>query len=37
MKVVKGSVVKALAGRDQDRLFVAVAVEDRCVFIADGK
>lgn len=37
MKVVKGSVVKALAGRDQDRCFVAVAAEDRCVFIADGK
>ena len=37
MKVVKGSVVKALAGRDQDRFFVAVAVEDRCVFLADGK
>lgn len=37
MNVVKGSVVKALAGRDQDRFFVAVAVEDRCVFIADGK
>ena len=37
MKVVKGSVVKSLAGRDQDRLFVAVAATDRCVFIADGK
>ena len=37
MKVVKGSVVKALAGRDQDRFFVAVAIEDRCVLIADGK
>lgn len=37
MNVVKGSVVKALAGRDQGSLFVAVAAEDRCVFIADGK
>lgn len=37
MKVVKGSVVRALAGRDQDRFFVAVAVEDRFVYIADGK
>ena len=37
MKVVKGSVVKALAGRDQDRCFVAVAAEDRFVYIADGK
>ena len=37
MKVVRGSVVKAEAGRDQDRFFVAVAVEDRFVYIADGK
>ena len=37
MKVVKGSVVKALAGRDQGRFFVAVAAEDRFVYIADGK
>ena len=37
MNVVKGSVVKALAGRDQGRFFVAVAAEDRCVYIADGK
>ena len=37
MNVVRGSVVKALAGRDRDRFFVAVAVEGRCVSIADGK
>ena len=37
MNVVMGSVVKALAGRDRDRFFVAVAVEGRCVSIADGK
>lgn len=37
MKVVKGSVVKALAGRDQGSFFVAVAAEDRFVYIADGK
>lgn len=37
MTVVKGSVVRALAGRDQDRFFVAEAVEDRFVYIADGK
>lgn len=37
MKVVNGSVVKALAGRDQGRFFVAVAAEDRFVYIADGK
>lgn len=37
MNVVKGSVVKALAGRDQGSFFVAVAAEDRFVYIADGK
>lgn len=37
VNVVKGSVVKSLAGRDQGRYFVAVAAEDRFVFIADGK
>ena len=37
MNVVRGSVVKALAGRDQGRIFVAVAAEDRFVLIADGK
>ena len=37
MNVVKGSVVRALAGRDQDSFFVAVAVEDRWVYIANGK
>lgn len=37
MSVVKGSVVKSLAGRDQGSYFVAVAVKDRFVFIADGK
>ncbi len=36
MNVVKGSVVKALAGRDQGRFFVAVAARDRFVYIADG-
>lgn len=37
MNVVKGSVVKALAGRERDRFYVAVAILDRCVQIADGK
>lgn len=37
MNVVKGSVVKALAGRDQGSFFVAVAAEDRFVYIANGK
>ncbi len=37
MNVVRGSVVKALAGRDKGCYFVAVAADDRCVYIADGK
>lgn len=37
MKVVKGSVVKSLAGRDQGSYYVAVSAEDRFVFIADGR
>ena len=37
MNIVKGSVVKSLAGRDQDRYYVAVSVEDRFILIADGK
>ena len=37
MNVVRGSVVRALAGRDRDRFFVAVAVSDRCVYLADGR
>ncbi len=37
MNIVKGSVVKSLAGRDQDRIYVAVSVEDRFILIADGK
>ncbi len=37
MNTVRGSVVKSNAGRDQGRYYVAVAAEDRFVFIADGK
>lgn len=37
MNIVKGSVVKSLAGRDQGRYYVAVATEDRLVYIADGR
>lgn len=37
MKVVKGSIVKALAGKERDRLYVACRVADRWVYIADGK
>ena len=37
MKVVKGSVVKSLAGRDRDCHYVALEVSDRCVLVSDGK
>lgn len=37
VKLVRGSVVRSLAGRDKDRLFVAEAILDRCVYVADGK
>lgn len=37
MNIQVGSVVKACAGRENDRLFVAVAVHDSFVLIADGK
>lgn len=32
-----GTVVQALSGRDKNRLFCAVAVENEYVFIVDGK
>lgn len=32
-----GSVVRALAGREKDRCFVAAAVDGGFVYIADGK
>lgn len=37
MNIVKGSVVRSLAGRDQDRYYVAVSVEDRFILVSDGK
>ncbi len=37
MNIVKGSVVRSLAGRDRDGYYVAVSVSDRLVYIADGK
>lgn len=37
MNAVRGTVVISTAGRDQGCCFVAVAVEDRFVYIADGK
>ena len=37
MEVVKGSLVKANAGRDKDSLFVAVGIDGGFVYICDGK
>ncbi|MBR1422599.1 MAG: KOW domain-containing RNA-binding protein [Ruminococcus sp.] len=37
MDIKIGSVVRALAGREKDRYFVAVDVHDGFVYIADGK
>ena len=37
MEIQKGSVVKALAGRDKGGTFIVLAVEDDHAVIADGK
>ena len=37
MEIKKGSVVKALAGREKGRYFVAVDAHDGFVYISDGK
>ena len=37
MEIVVGSLVRSLAGRDKDRLFVAAAVDGCSVYIADGR
>ena len=37
MSVNVGDVVKSIAGRDKDRLFLVCNVEDGYVFIANGK
>ncbi|MBQ7132272.1 MAG: KOW domain-containing RNA-binding protein [Oscillospiraceae bacterium] len=37
MKIEKGRVVKALAGRDSGRFFVIVDIGEKFVEIADGK
>ena len=37
MAIVKGSLVKANAGRDKDSLFVAVGIGGGFVYICDGK
>ncbi len=37
MEIVKGSLVRACAGRDKGSLFVAVGVSGGFVYICDGK
>ena len=37
MTIQKGSVVRALAGRDKDSFFVVLGVEGSYALIADGK
>ena len=37
MEIVKGSLVRARAGRDKDSLFVAVGISGGFVYICDGK
>lgn len=37
MQIVPGSIVRSGAGRDQERFYVVLAVEDGFALIADGK
>lgn len=37
MSIVKGSIVKAKAGRDKDGFFVVLATDGHFALIADGK
>lgn len=37
MSIVKGSIVKAKAGRDKDGFFVVLGLDGQFAFIADGK
>ena len=37
MSIQKGSIVRALAGRDKDGFFVVLSVEGSYALIADGK
>ncbi len=37
MEIVAGMVVKSMAGRDAGRFYVVVNVENKSVYIADGK
>ncbi len=37
MNITTGSVVRAKAGRDKDKFFIVLRVEDNYCFIADGR
>ena len=37
MDISKSDIVISLAGRDKDKLFYVMEVEDNCVLLADGK
>ncbi len=37
MNILQGSVVKSLAGHDRNSYFVAVGIEERYAYIADGR
>lgn len=37
MSIVKGSIVRARAGRDKDKFFVVLRTEEEYAYIADGK
>ena len=37
MTITKGSVVRAKAGRDKDKFFVVLRIENGFAFIADGR
>lgn len=37
MEIVKGSIVRAKAGRDKGNYFVVLSIDDTYAYIADGK
>ena len=37
MSIVKGSIVKATAGRDKDNFFIVLDTDEKFAIIADGK
>ena len=37
MELSRGQIVKSLSGRDKDRYFVILDIEDGYVWLADGK